>query len=83
MPTPLDNIPTYPDYLKPIVSVFWDVLYFKTVHAEYAPLSLIKEYMELFEVQIHPTVIRIIYAIDKSYTQAINKAIQERSSNGN
>lgn len=78
IPTPLRNIPEYPEYLEDIVELFWDIIQYKSDYQSFISLLEFEAYMRLFEVKINPFIIQVLLSLDKSYTIQINNEINGR-----
>lgn len=79
LPSPLDNPPTYPNYLEEYHSLFYDILHFKTEFDSFMPLSLIETYQNLIDVKIPSFIIRLIIQFDRVHTMSINEILKGNS----
>ena len=79
MPSPLDNPPTYPNYLEEYYNLFYDILQFKDEYSSFMPLSLIETYQNLFKIEIPSFVIRFIIGFDRSHTRTVNEILKGNS----
>jgi len=78
LPSPLDNPPTYPNYLKEIRHLFYDIINLKTEFDTFLSLTHLDLYQKLFEVKISPYLLKVIINLDRAHTIAINEILKRK-----